>query len=209
MLRLELYHKPYRHLIIRHPSLNYINGDGGIARGVDVFAKYGAFLQTRFNGWIAYSFLDSRRVQSRSIGREVIYERASSPFDITHNLTVVGKMRLVDFLSGGFTFWHATGRPVTPVIDAIVAESGYYYLPVEGPVGSERLPDYQRLDAQLSYFYPFGDGNNATFYFSVGNVFNRVNVIDYEYSFDYTERGERTTNYRRFVYFGMTVNLKR
>ena len=209
MLRLEAYHKPYRHLILVSPDLNYTNGGEGTARGLDVFAKYGAFLQTRFNGWAAYSFLESRRVQPRHLGREVVYERAPSPFDITHNLTIVAKMRLVGFLSSGLTFRHATGRPVTPVVGALAEGNGSYFLPIEGSVGSERLPDFRRLDASLSYFLPFGEGHNITFYFSVGNVLNQANVIDYEYSADYTERGERTTNYRRFIYFGTTLNLNR
>ena len=209
MLRAEAYHKPYHHLILHHPDLNYTNGGEGTARGLDVFAKYGAFLQTRFNGWVAYSFLESRRVQPRHLGREVIYERAPSPFDITHNLTIVAKMRLIGFLSSGLTFRHATGRPVTPVVGALAEGNGSYFLPIEGAVGSERLPDFQRLDASLSYFLPFGEGHNITFYFSVGNLLNQANVIDYEYSADYTERGERTTNYRRFLYFGTTLNLNR
>ena len=209
MLRLEAYHKPYRNLVLRHPEFNHTNGGEGMARGIDVFAKYGAFLRTRFNGWMAYSFLESRRVQRRHLGREVVYERAPSPFDITHNLTIVAKFRLVGFLSSGLTFRHATGRPVTPVVGALAEGNGSYFLPIEGSVGSERLPDFRRLDASLSYFFRFGEGHDITFYFSVGNVFNQANVIDYEYSADYTERGERTTNYRRFLYFGATLNLNR
>ena len=82
-----------------------------------------------------------------------------------------------------------------------------YYLPIEGPVGSERLPAFAKLDAQASYFLPFRDGSSATFYLALSNVLNRANVIDYEYTADYAERTERTTHFRRSVYFGVTVTL--
>ena len=209
MVRIEAYAKNYDNLVLRHPVLNFTNDGEGHACGLDVFFKYGAFLRTRFNGWVAYSFLQSCRVQPRDLGSDVVYESGPSPFDITHNLSIVAKMRLIGFLSGGLTFRHATGRPVTPVVGALPAGSGNYYLPIDGPVGSERLPAFRRLDAQISYYLPFKNGHNATFYLAVSNVFNRANVLDSDYSVDYEKRTERKTNFRRFVYFGIAVNFNR
>ncbi len=209
MLRAEAYHKPYAHLVIRDNERNYANRGDGEASGFDVFVKYGAFLQTRFNGWLAYSFLHSRRLLPRNTGDGYLYERAPSSFDITHNLTLVGKIRLIQFLSGGLTFRYATGRPVTPIIGAIRNEQFGFYEPIEGPVNSERLPAFQRLDGSLSYYLPYGNGHSTTFYFAVSNLLNRANVIDYNYSSDYSARTPRTTNYRRFIYFGVTTTLAR
>ena len=206
-LRLEGYHKPYRRLAVQVAEQNVDNIGHGRARGMDVFAKYGAFLRTRFNGWMAYSFLQSRRVQVRHRGEDIAHEQGPSPFDITHNLSLIGKLRVVGFLSAGLGFRYATGRPVTPVVDAVAVEGAGYYLPVEGPVGSERLPAFMKLEAQTSYFLPFPNGSSAVFYLALSNVLNRANVIDYQYSADYTERTERTTNFRRSVYFGVTVTL--
>jgi hypothetical protein len=209
MLRAEAYHKPYAHLVIRDNERNYANRGDGEASGVDVFVKYGAFLQTRFNGWMAYSFLHSRRLLPRNAGDGYLYERAPSSFDITHNLTLVGKIRLIQFLSGGLTFRYATGRPLTPIIGAIRNDEFGFYEPIEGPVNSERLPTFQRLDGSLSYYLPYGNGHSATFYLAVSNLLNRANVIDYNYSQDYSARTPRTTNYRRFIYFGVTTTLAR
>lgn len=206
-LRVEGYHKPYRRLAVRVDEQNVDNIGRGRARGVDVFAQYGAFLRTRFNGWMAYSFLQSRRVQARYRGEDLTHEQGPSPFDITHNLSVVGKLRVVGFLSVGLSLRYATGRPVTPIVEAVEVEGAGYYLPVEGPVGSERLPDFVKLDAQASYFLPFREGSSIVFYLALSNVFDRANVIDYDYSADYTERTERTTNFRRSVYFGVTITL--
>ena len=209
MMRVEAYHKPYRHLVLHDPRLNYTNDGRGRASGLDLFLKHGGFLQTRVSGWAAYSLLRSRRLQPRHLGREVRYEEAPSPFDITHNLTLVGKARLAGGLSGGLTLKHATGRPVTPVIDAVPAEVGGYYLPVQGPVGSERLPAFQRLDGSLSYLRSFGRGHQAVLFLAVSNLLNRANVLDYDYSLDYSERRPRTTRFRRSVYFGALITFNR
>lgn len=206
MVRLEAYWKSYSNLVLRHKTLHYANIGDGVARGVDFFVKYGGFLQTPVNGWIAYSYLHSRRLQARDLVEEYVYEKAPSSFDITHNLTVVVKAQLIQFLSGGLTLRYATGRPVTPVIGAVYRQQGYYE-PIQGPINSERLPDFVRLDGTLSYFLPFGEANSAAFYFAISNLLDRANPIRYEYSPDYSERRLKTTNYRRFIYFGVAVSL--
>ena len=205
--RLEAYYKPYRNLVLDDADLNLANTGTGRASGVDLFLKYGAFLDTRLSGWMAYSLLRSRRLQVRHIGFEMLREEAPSPFDITHNLTLVTKMQIVRTLSGGLTLRYATGRPITPIVDAVPVADKSYYLPVEGPVGSERLPSFQQIDGQLSYVLFFNSGHQAVFYLAVNNLLNRANVLDYDYSIDYTQRQPRTTLFRRSIYFGTTVSL--
>ena len=209
MMRLEAYNKRYRKLILEHPDLKFSNGGAGRASGVDLFVKYGGFLQTRFSGWLAYSLLRSRRLQVRHLGYDVRYEEAPSPFDVTHNLNVVGKMRLVGALSGGITLKHATGRPATPITGAIPVEGESYHLPIEGRIGSERYPTFRRIDASLSYVLPFGQQSYAVFYTTVNNLLDRANVLEYEYSIDYAERRPRSPNFRRSIYFGATFNIYR
>ncbi|MDZ7292149.1 MAG: TonB-dependent receptor [candidate division KSB1 bacterium] len=207
MLRIEAYYKPYSHLVIRDKERHYANRGNGKAGGIDLFVKYGAFLQTRCDGWMAYSFLHSRRLLPRNLSDSYLYERSPSPFDITHNLTLVGKVRVIQFFLAGLTFRYATGRPVTPIIGATRNTQYGFYEPIEGPVNSERLPSFQRLDGTLSYYLPYGNGHSATFYLAVSNLLNRANVLDYDYSLDYSSRMPRTTNYRRFIYFGITTTL--
>ena len=206
-VRLEGYYKPYRDLVLDDAGLNLANTGRGRASGVDLFCKYGAFLDNRMSGWLAYSLLRSRRMQVRRQGLEMLREEAPSPFDITHNLTLVAKTRIVRTLSVGLTLRYATGRPVTPVVGAVPVEGRGYYLPVEGPVGSERLPSFQKVDGQLSYLRFFGSGHRAVFYLAVNNLLDRANVLDYDYSIDYTRRQPRTSLFRRSVYFGATVSL--
>lgn len=205
-VRLAGYLKPYRDLIVQTDAGRYANAGAGMARGVDAFAKYGGFLETRLSGWMAYSFVQSRRTQVRQQATGFTLERGPAPFDLTHQVTVVGKMRVVDMLFAGITFRHTTGRPITPVIDAVAQDAGRY-APVEGPVGSERLPAYRRVDVQLSYYVPLGTGQSLTVYVATNNALNRSNVIDYTYSADYSARTEQITNFKRSVYAGLTMTL--
>jgi hypothetical protein len=207
MCRVETYRKNYSHLVLRDESIHYANLGNGIATGLDFFLKYGGFLRTPVSGWISYSYLHSRRLQARDLVNRIVYEQAPSSFDITHNLTVVGKIQLIQFFSLGLTARYATGKPVTPIVGAIQAAGEEYYEPVQGPVNSERMPDFIRLDASLGYFLPFGDSNSVTFYLAISNLLDQVNPIRYEYSADYSERHMRTTDYRRSIYFGVAISF--
>ncbi len=207
MVRVEAYQKSYRDLILREVQLKYANLGDGLARGLDCFLKYGGFLRTRVNGWISYSYLRSQRLQARHLVGQYVYEQAPSSFDITHNLTVVAKAQLIQFLSTSLTFRYATGRPVTPIVGAVPRGEGSFYEPIHGPVNSERMPPFVRLDGGVSYFLPFGEANAATFYVAASNLLNRANPIRYEYSPDYKERRLKTSEYRRFFYVGMAISF--
>ncbi len=216
LIRCELYYKPYRNLILPDAETNFNNRGDGESYGLDLFLKHGEFLIDRVHGWISYSYLHSERLQARRFVGDhdqqlYLYETGPSPFDVTHNLTTVVKVRLWQFLSLGTTYRYATGRPHTPIVDAVSPENpeyaGSYYLPVDGEVGSERLPDFHRLDADISWYYPFGNNNALVLYVATSNLLNRANVHGYEYSDDYSERTELTTDYKRFIYFGFSLTL--
>lgn len=122
-------------------------------------------------------------------------------------MDVVGKLRLVSTLYAGVRSSFATERPITPIHGAMPSDAGTYYLPVEGPVGSERLPNYHTLDLQLSYYRPFGAGQSITVYVALNNILDRANVIGYDYTRDYSMRTPRTTTFRRSIYAGLSVTL--
>jgi hypothetical protein len=82
-----------------------------------------------------------------------------------------------------------------------------YFEPIQGPINSERMPDFIRLDASFGYFLPFGDLNSATFYFAISNLLDRANPVGYKYSADYSRRCLITTDYRRSVYFGVAISF--
>lgn len=206
LLRAEAYHKPYRDLVVRTGSSRYANDGTGVARGIDLFAKYGSFLGTRVNGWASYSLLRSHRTQPRDRGTDVKLDDGPAPYDLTHQITAVGKVRVIDQFRIGGTYSYVTGRPFTPVVGSERLESGAL-LPVDGPVGSERLPAYHRLDLQVSYFWSFNRQQNVVVYAALNNVLDRANAVDVTYSPDYSTRRYRRTDFRRSVYFGLTLTL--
>jgi hypothetical protein len=205
--RVEVYYKDYDRLVIENESLEFANSGHGYARGLDLFFKRGILFQDKLNGWVSYSFLQSKRLQARDTRSGQVEELAPSSFDITHNLTLVGKYTIGSHWSAGLSFRYATGRPLTPVVDAERDAQFNFYTPFEGPVNSERLPNYHRLDASLSYYWPF-QNDFAILYFALSNVLNRKNTLEYDYSVDYAERSPRTTNFSRFVYFGATFTFR-
>jgi hypothetical protein len=207
LLRAAAYHKPYRNLVVRTGASRYANAGDGFAQGLDLFAKYGAFLETRINGWAAYSLLRAHRTQPRDVGRAVRLDEGPAPYDLTHQFTAVGKVRVVGQVRLGGTYRYVTGAPFTPVVATEPRASGAV-LPVDGPVGSARLPAYHRLDLQVSYYWPFGDdGQHVIFYAALNNAFDRANVVDVTYTPDYAARRNRTTQFRRSVYAGLTLTL--
>ena len=203
--RTEAYYKNYRDLVIEDENLNYSNRGYGDAYGVDLFLKYSEYLRTPFNGWISYSFLRSNRFQPARSADGYRFETAPSDFDITHSLNIVGKMQVISNLSLGAAWRYSTGRPYTPISDAIPDQQHDFYYPIEGPVNSKRLPDFQRLDVNLSYFMPLTSNLSVVLYGSISNVLDRNNVMDYTYNRDYSEREPVYSNYGRFMYFGFTM----
>lgn len=206
LFRMEGYWKPYDDLLVRTGPQTYANAGTGRARGVDVFAQYGAFLETRMSGWVSYSLLDANRTQPRDSGNEVVLGDGPAPFDLTHQLSVVGKMEIVPRIYAGVSYRWTSGKPYTPVTGTRTGPSGGV-LPVDGPVGSRRLPAYQRVDIQLSYFWPFGDGRHVLVYAAVNNALDRRNVLGVTYPPDYGAPDYQRSLFRRSVYVGVTVQL--
>lgn len=208
LLKAEIYHKKYRNLVVENDIVNFVNNGYGYARGIDLFVKQGEVIRDKLNGRVAYSFLQSKRLQVRDAETGQPEEFAPSPFDITHNLTLVLRYNVIERLAIGTQVRYATGRPITPVVGATLNEEFGFYTPIDGPVSSERLPNYTRVDANLSYLKFFKGNKYAVFYFAVSNLLNNKNVLAYDYSKDYSQRQARDTNFARFYYFGATLTLR-
>ena len=204
-LRTEAYRKDYRGLVVERDGDVWSGGGAGRAHGIDVFARLGASAGRRWDGWAAYSLLSSERTQARRDGEAVVLDRGPAPFDIRHALNVVGKARLWRTLAGGARLRVSSGRPVTPVVGAVAA--GGFALPVEGPVGSARLPAYVRLDLTVSYALPVRGVGSVVLFGAVNNALNRANVVGRLYAPDYGSWEPDVTAYRRSVYAGFSLLL--
>ena len=81
--------------------------------------------------------------------------------------------------------------------DAIATPDGYE--PIWGPINSERLPRYERLDLSVSTSRTFGARTSGVFFASVDNATDRNNFFEYAYSADYSTRHPVARRDRRAV----------
>jgi len=183
LFRLEGYYKRYSQLVREGSDRAFSSNGSGYSRGIDVFIKRN---HPRYSGWIAYSYLQSKR--------EWLRAPALSPtrFDISNQLTFVGKADLSLRWHLAFSYRYTTGRPYT--------SSATTYL-------DSRVPDYHKADASINYLRSFFPGNLTVFFLAVANVFNRDNIFDYRYSADFSRREAVNSSMLRNVYFGMSFTL--
>jgi hypothetical protein len=147
----------------------------GTAYGVELIARRNVGAWT---GWIAYAYARSYRTNPTR-GDE------AHPYvlDQPHSLTVVGTTELGRWRLGG-RFRYTTGNPYTPVAGAYQKSSGDW-VAVDGPLLSQRIPDFIQLDLRVDrgWLRPWGTLN---LYLDVQNVVNRHNPEGVTYNKDYT-----------------------
>ncbi|MFA5405569.1 MAG: TonB-dependent receptor [Ignavibacteria bacterium] len=199
ILRIESYYKKYSNLV-SNSTYGYLYGsDGeGFAKGADVFFK--VRFKPKFNGWISYSFTDSKRKQTSTGSLQ------SSNYDITHNVSVVGTYNISDYLTAGITYHISTGKPYTPVYSSIFDSTQSAYIPFYAPFNSERYPTYTRIDVNAQYLFSFF-GKFAVAFFALNNLLDNKNLYAYTYNSDYSQKiAVRSSNYRT-IYFGIGFQL--
>jgi len=184
-----------------------VNDAEGGAYGLEVsLEKQRSAAGDRFTGWISYAYAQAARSRTR---QEAPGSRITFPFDYDrrHTLNVVVNTRLGQGWTLGTTFRMGTGFPYTPAVDAAPvvvrpldvddpeaeteptvltnSETGLVrFEPGYGDaenLNSARLPLYHRLDVRLSRdVNVFGMPGEA--YLDVINVYNRGNVLAYQYA---------------------------
>jgi hypothetical protein len=176
------YYKELDDLVTRDPVAVYLNQGEGFARGVELFAKYTPW--DKLLGWLSYTYGRSDR---RDTPADVM--RPFS-FDQTHVATTAFNYRPGSKWDLGFKWQYSTGLPYTPVLraDAVtLADGSVDYEPVFGPLNSQRLAAFHRLDVRLARRFGIA-GAPAEMYLEVLNAYNRRNVFQLEYNDDYTEQ---------------------
>ena len=199
IFRVEAYYKDYSSLVTNSLYNSYFTSEGsGYAKGADVFLK--VRLKPKFNGWISYSYTDSKR---KEFGTDKL---VSANYDITHSLSVVGTYNIVGNVTVGATYKISTGRPYTPVNGSVYDSTQNAYIPIYGTTNSDRFPVYQRVDINAQdYFTVFN--RFIVIFFALNNLFNQDNLYTYSYNFDYSKKiAIRSTNIRT-VYFGFGMQL--
>ena len=107
--------------------------------------------------------------------------------DQPHVLTALATAPLGPQWRIGARFRYASGNPIPPTVGSYVDTSLQEYVPLSGPVLSERLPAFVQLDVRIdrSWTRPWG---TLKLFLDVQNVTNRLNPEGVSYNFDYSSR---------------------
>lgn len=192
-IRVELYEKRYSDLVLQTRDFTTVTGGTGRANGVDVIARFPAYLGVSTR--VIYSGVESRRTDASS------GIQAPAPFDVPHTATVVMSRTFPAQITAGAALRYASGRPFTPVVSATRSPDGTR-TPQYGAPGSLRLPAYARVDLSASVFRVMQGGTQVVGYVALTNVLDRPNVYQWRYSPDYTTRYEVASIFNRSLYFG-------
>jgi vitamin B12 transporter len=199
-LRLEAYSKSYSQLPLEAGMAGFSSSGFGSARGVDLFAR-------KTWSWLDVSLTASLLDATRRWTPPDQRDRYPLPpgewrpdFAIPFSWQVTASRTISRALSIAAAWRVAAGRPFTPVIGAEPSPEGY--VPIWGPINSERLPRYERLDISASVVKAIGARASAVFFASVDNVIGRQNFFEYAYSNDYSARRPVRSASPRAFYVG-------
>lgn len=196
--RIEGYYKDYNHLVKetdstrfqpfnfdRIPTANSNNSGYGYAKGIDVF-WYDKKSIKNLDYWIAYSYLDTRRLF------ENYPVEAMVTFAAKHNVSVVMKYNIpATSVNLGITYNYTSGRP--------------YYNPVH-PFLSDKTPPVNNLifSGNYSWFYK---NNLVAVFLYADNILGIRNIYSYYYSQDGNQHYTLTPPAYRSVYAGVNITL--
>ena len=184
------FYKDLDRLVVRNVAANvdpsqppYLNTGVGRVYGVETLFR--ARVGDRFFGWIAYTFQRALRTD-----RPGAAERRFD-FDQPHNLTALGTYQLSPRWSLGARFRLVSGNPTTPVTGALYDATSDVFVPVFGPVNSDRLGTFHALDLRVDRIWTF-ERWKLSAYLDVQNVYNRANPEGVSYSYDFRQREPAT-----------------
>lgn len=171
-------------------TTNPVNAGRGTAYGIEIsLEKRYTTSASRFSGWINYSLSFSDR---EKYGISYPYR-----YDQRHAANIVLNFKANDWLELGARWSYATNFPITTPVGITPRTVGDSIAvnPVTNEVifnldygGTENLykdtrPAYHRLDFRATAYTEFWNANWA-FYIDVINIYNRKNVLGYDYYLD-------------------------
>lgn len=167
-----------------------VNGAKGYSYGFELFLEKKAVNpNTKLSGWLSYSFSFANRNR----------DGLSTPFryDQRHTVNLVANYKLLSWLELGARFNFSSNFPVTKPLGIQPRSAGdsLAVLPIlnivqfdfdfgdRSNIFADKKPDYHRLDLRATAYTSFWSVNWG-FYIDVINVYNRQNVIGYDYFID-------------------------
>lgn len=201
-VRLEVYHKDMRDLIVEDAENRNLAADGeyefiydnrgkGYAEGVELFLQKKRNVQSRFDGWVGYTYAVTRR-NDRSEDRPDWYHPTH---DQRHTLNVVanyfflrGKRHEL-FLTTSLEYH--SGRPYEDfdILPIVLKSRTVYVADYNGRY--RRMPDYFNLDLKLEWVVNFRAASLHAFV-ELLNATDHGNVTEYYVPSFRNERREQT-----------------
>jgi outer membrane receptor protein involved in Fe transport len=145
------------------------------ARGFELYLQGRA--GSRLGWWANYAYASTEdRVSGRDLPRK---------YDQTHTLNLDLDYRIGRHWRLNGAWRYHTGWPTTPLSAREEVNGGgeTVYRPVLGPLYSERLPVYHRLDLRVSREFRAGRGT-LVFFIDVQNAYNRKNLAGFDIQID-------------------------
>jgi outer membrane receptor for ferrienterochelin and colicin len=159
--------------------LNYTNGAVGRVIGLEISAKHE--LMNNLFAWVSYTLSKSER-KDPGASKYRLFDH-----DQTHILTVTGSYRLPKNWEIGTRFRYVTGKLYTPVSGSVYDADTDAYSSISGRVNSARVDAFHQLDIRIDKRWIYKSWMlNA--YLDIQNVYNRANVTDMGYNYDYSKK---------------------
>ncbi len=208
-----------------------VNNSRGYSYGWEILlAKFNRNSSSKYDGWFSYSLSFSKREEN---GRIIPFR-----FEQRHNFNFVFNYRFSEKLELGLRWHYASGLPYTePVgikprillkdlngdgigetpeiatrfkINPSAPKEVVFNIDygVDPNFYNAKRPDYHRLDMRLSYYTKFWN-LNWLIYLDVINVYNRKNVIGYDYYIESNLTLKRRETYQLPIFptFGISIKF--
>lgn len=211
--KLEAYYKDLHKIIVSNAAYEselttpdvpkYLNDAEGYAYGLEWLINKN--LADRWYGWFSISYAQTKRTNNQN-GEEFLFA-----YDRPWTVNAVASYEWDQNWSVGLRWRYQSGALTTPVQsdnpsdrvfrnttsgNVFVADDSYtpaaddeflQYSPNYAKINSRRLPAYHRLDIRADRTFK-RKNCDLDLYWEIINVYNRLNVSDYNYNGDYTER---------------------
>jgi TonB-dependent receptor-like protein/carboxypeptidase family protein len=170
------YYTDRSHLIKANSDGTLDNDGRGTTVGAELLATY---RDASWFGWLSYSYSHSTRVDEPGTPSRLF------DYDQPHSLNAALSWKGRRWQLGG-RFQLYSGLPYTAPTGAVFESDKNLYVPVYGPVNSQRVPMHHQLDVRVDYFWRWGP-TEMTAFLDVQNVYMNESIARYFYSYDYSQ----------------------
>jgi len=176
-----IFYKDYSKLPVKYGEAGseyYRSLGEGYAYGLQLFLKKKKI--GRWYGWLSYTYLRSFRAVDSTL------KEYRSEYDTPNIVALVNNFYLGKNWSIGFSVKYSTGKPYTPVVDAVKIDD-YSWRSIYGVPYSERLPDFFKVDMRVCHVGEIF-GKAIISYIEFMNLTDSKAVLGYTYSKDYKDK---------------------